>query len=1101
MTTTGSSPLRVIVIVTLAVMAAMTILISSSGIALRIAKQSAPLIDATMEVKYELSLYHLWFEELVQQDPTVDREQVWQHLNQARWYANAMLEGGENREGRFQALDDPIPRAMILKTLDHMDRFESVGLNRLETAQSSLADSGEDQRFDEVFAEVITIADEAETAVQQNMAVQVRQFERLVYILGAVVILIGLAGGTLFFLFERRRNTQYDLLLESREQLDREQKLLKEAQAFAHIGNWTLDAGTMKAVWSDEIFRIFGIDATDDVGPEFLSGLLHPEDRDPVLSSLQCAVEDGRAHDMEYRIARPDGEIRWINCLARQIQDESGKVLGLSGVTQDITKRKLDEFQMQESNERLSRLFEHTDAIAVQGCDKNRRIIYWNPASESLYGYSEDEAIGQQLEDLIIPDEMREQVISAIDAWVEEEKEIPSSELTLRRADGSQVEVFSSHVMFRNKYNEPEMYSIDVDLTELKQAEAKVRKGELVLNSVFQALPDLFFLMDKDGTIRDYRAQQTSALYVPPETFLGKRMQDVLPPPRAAQFNENKAMVNEHGGLATYEYSLEVPQGPRQYEARLSRLPDSPQFIAVVRDITGRKQAEVALKNSEERYRTIFEGAPEGVWLIGPDHQTLEVNQRLCEMLGYQTDEMIGRSPLDFADEENQKIFRTQMERIDTTSRRNYEVELRHSDGHNIPVYFNAITLHTDKGTTLAAVAFVTDLTGQKAAEQVLRRAQKMDAIGQLTGGIAHDFNNLLGIIIGNLDFLKRLVEDSDKSLKRVDSASKAALRAADLTRQLLGFSRKQSQETRPTDINQVIRDMESLIARSLTPEVEVELQLTDAPWLTHIDPGDLEDALLNLIINARDAMPQGGKLTIETANRQLDTAYTELNPTIAPGDYLQLAVSDNGSGIPVEIMEQIFDPFFTTKPPDKGTGLGLSMVYGFAQRSYGYVKAYSEAGIGTTIRLYLPRTIEAAKQAPQASTEEILPSQGHETILVVDDENDLLDLARDYLEEAGYRIYTATRGPEALAILKSKDDIKLLFSDVVMPGGMNGYELAEQANELNPGLKVLFTSGFTKKAAARNYQARVATNLLTKPYSRDDLMKRIRETLDGEES
>ncbi|WP_177419132.1 hybrid sensor histidine kinase/response regulator, partial [endosymbiont of Lamellibrachia barhami] len=703
--------------------------------------------------------------------------------------------------------------------------------------------------------------------------------------------------------------------------------------------------------------------------------------------------------------------------------------------------------------------------------------------------------------DLIIPDEMREQVISAIDTWVEEEKEIPSSELTLRRADGSQVEVFSSHVMFRNKNNEPEMYSIDVDLTELKRAEAKVRKGELVLNSVFQALPDLFFLMDRDGTIRDYRAQQTSALYVPPETFLGKCMQDVLPSAVASQFDENLAKVNTQGGLATYEYCLEMPQGPRQYEARLSRLPDSLQLIAVVRDITGRKLAEEALKNSEERYRTIFEGAPEGVWLIGPDHQTLEVNQRLCEMLGYRTDEMIGRSPLDFADEENQKIFLTQMERIDTTSRRNYEVELRHRDGHNIPVYFNAITLHTDKGTTLAAVAFVTDLTGQKAAEQVLRRAQKMDAIGQLTGGIAHDFNNLLGIIIGNLDFLKRLVGDNDKSLKRVDSASKAALRAADLTRQLLGFSRKQSQETRPTDVNQVIRGMESLIARSVTPAVEVELQLTDAPWRTHIDPGDLEDALLNLILNARDAMPQGGKLTIETANRQLDAAYTELNPTIAPGDYLQLAVSDTGSGIPVEIMEQIFDPFFTTKPPEKGTGLGLSMVYGFAQRSFGYVKAYSEAGVSTTIRLYLPRTIEEAKRTPETGPEEILPSQGHETILVVDDENDLLDLARDYLEEAGYRIYTATRGAEALAVLKSRDDINLLFSDVVMPGGMNGYELAEQANELNPGLKVLFTSGFTKKAAARNFQAHVAANLLTKPYSRDDLMKRIREILDGEES
>ncbi len=395
----------------------------------------------------------------------------------------------------------------------------------------------------------------------------------------------------------------------------------------------------------------------------------------------------------------------------------------------------------------------------------------------------------------------------------------------------------------------------------------------------------------------------------------------------------------------------------------------------------------------------------------------------------------------------------------------------------------------------------VQDITERKQAEQALRRAQKMDAIGQLTGGIAHDFNNLLGIIIGNLDFLKRLVKDDDKSLKRVETASKATLRAADLTRQLLGFSRKQPQETRPTNINQVIRGMESLIARSVTPEVEVELQLADTSWLCRIDPGDLEDALLNLILNARDAMPQGGKLTIETSNKQLDAAYTELNPTIAPGDYLQLAVSDNGSGIPAEIREQIFNPFFTTKPPENGTGLGLSMVYGFAKRSNGYVKVYSEVGIGTTFRLFLPRTIDETEQAPQTNTTETLSSQGHETILVVDDENDLLDLARDHLEEAGYKIYTATRGSEALAILKSINDINLLFSDVVMPGGMNGYELAEQSNKLNPGLKVLFTSGFTNKAAARNSQTRFSANILTKPYSRDDLMKRIREILDGGKS
>ncbi len=850
MTKASPSPLRAIVIVTLIMVAAMTILVSSSGIALRIAKKSAPLIDASMDVKFQLSLYHLWFEELVQQDPTVDKKQVWAHLNQARWYANAMLEGGENQEGRFQALDDPALRSMIRETLDQMDRLETVGLARLERDKNSLAGSGQDQRFDKVFAEVIQNADAVETAVQQTMAAEIRQFESLVYILGVVVVLVGLAGGVTFFLFERRRRSDYASLLESREELGRKQALLEEAQAFAHIGNWELDPVTMKAVWSDEVFRIFGIEADDDVGPERLSTLLHPDDRDAVLSCLQCATTDGQQHHMEYRIVRPDGEIRWIDCRIRKISDDNGKLFQLRGVIQDITQRKLDELQ---------------------------------------------------------------------------------------------------------------------------------------------------------------------------------------------------------------------------------------------------------LLDSESRFRSIFEGAPEGVWLIGPDRRTIEVNKCLCDILGYQREEMIGKSPLDFVDVKNRKIFLEQTDKIGTTKKREYEIELRHNDGHNIPTLFRTTSLYAGRGGVLESIAFVTDLKDQKTAERALRRTQKMDAIGQLTGGIAHDFNNILGIIIGNLCLLKLQVAGDEKALGRVDAANKAALRAADLTKQLLGFSRLQGQEVLTSDINRVILGMDSLITRSVTPEVEVEIHLADDLWPAEIDSSDFEDALLNLVLNARDAMPQGGQLTIETANVRLDDAYTGSNPTLTPGDYLQLTVSDTGCGMPKEILDSVFEPFFTTKPQGKGTGLGLSMVYGFSQRSKGYVGAYSEPGVGTSIRLYLPRCLRKVGNTPETATAQALAPRGHETILVVDDEGDLADLAREYLEEAGYSVHTAARGPEALAIIESGGPVDLLFSDLVMPGGMNGYELAEQACERNPDLKVVLTSGFTEKAVARNGQAHFAANLLAKPYTRDDLIKRIRSSLDGE--
>jgi CheY-like chemotaxis protein len=373
-----------------------------------------------------------------------------------------------------------------------------------------------------------------------------------------------------------------------------------------------------------------------------------------------------------------------------------------------------------------------------------------------------------------------------------------------------------------------------------------------------------------------------------------------------------------------------------------------------------------------------------------------------------------------------------------------------------------------------------------------------MEEVGQLTGGIAHDFNNLLGIMLGNLDFLQRLVADDEKASKRVQTTTKAALRATDLTKQLLGFSRRESKNITATDLNQVIRGMKNLIARSVTPEVEVEVQLAEGLWLTEIDRGDLQDALLNLVLNARDAMPNGGKLTIETANRVLDAIYEEQNPIADQGDYVQLAVSDNGSGIPAEALEHIFEPFFTTKPEGKGTGLGMSMVYGFTQRSKGYIKAYSEPGIGTTVRLYLPRSGDQVQESTRPTDKKTGLPRGNEVILIVDDEADLLELAKDHLETLGYHTIVAENGKQALQKLAEAEHIDLLFSDVVMPGGINGYELAEQATTKRPELKVLLTSGFTKKAIAKNGQAQFSATLLNKPYSKAELAWRVRETLDG---
>jgi signal transduction histidine kinase/CheY-like chemotaxis protein len=392
-------------------------------------------------------------------------------------------------------------------------------------------------------------------------------------------------------------------------------------------------------------------------------------------------------------------------------------------------------------------------------------------------------------------------------------------------------------------------------------------------------------------------------------------------------------------------------------------------------------------------------------------------------------------------------------------------------------------------------VVAATDVTERVRAEQSLRNAQKMESIGQLTGGMAHDFNNLLQIISANLDLLVKNEGDASKRATRLQSAVAAVERGARLTGQLLAFARRQALDPRSTNLGRAVQEMTDLLRRTLGERIEVEAMVAGGLWNTMVDRSQVENAILNLAINARDAMPDGGKLTIEVANAFLDDTYAAAHSEVIAGQYVMLAISDTGMGMPPDVIARAFDPFFTTKPEGQGTGLGLSQVFGFVKQSGGHVKIYSEIGEGTTIKLYLPRS-----RKPQDMRESLYEQPvigGTETILVVEDDDGVRAAVTDLLSEMGYTVLKASNAEEALTILKAGARVDLLFTDVVMPGQIPTRELARRARESHPGLRVLFTSGYTQNAIVHNGKLDDDVFLLSKPYRKDDLARKLRSLLD----
>jgi len=521
---------------------------------------------------------------------------------------------------------------------------------------------------------------------------------------------------------------------------------------------------------------------------------------------------------------------------------------------------------------------------------------------------------------------------------------------------------------------------------------------------------------------------------------------------------------------------------------------EASQIIVTYRDVTEHRQIDEA----RNRLAAIVESSEDAIIGKSDTGVVTSWNQGAEKLFGYAATEMIGRSikhllPADSQHEEEEILSQIrQGKSVD-----HFETVRVRKNGGLVHVSLTISPIRDAKGKIIGASKIVRNITGRKQMERQLQQSQKMEAIGQLTGGIAHDFNNLLGVIVGNLDLLERLIAGSEVALKRVQTAQKAAARGADLTRRLLAFCSSVELKPAPTELHQSVRNMIEM-ARALGPDIKIATHLDESMPLVLVDAGGLENALLNLAVNSRDAMPAGGTITITTKLSTFEESYPPVRTgEVTAGCYACISVSDTGCGMSKETLSRVFEPFFTTKPHGRGTGLGLAMVYGFVKQSGGTVSIYSEPGLGTTLTFYLPLAENISQSLP-AIVPEVLPAKRSGKVLVVDDELDLLEIATIYLDEMGYTTYRAQDGVSALEVLEQQGDIDLIVTDIVMPGGMNGVELAQRARQLLPKVKLIYCSGFPADAMTERKLPVLDGRLLNKPYQRAAFGAMVSAAMEG---
>ncbi len=880
---------------------------------------------------------------------------------------------------------------------------------------------------------------------------------------------------------------------------------------------WEADAATLRLTFvSRGAERVLGYPQEQWVQtPDFWTDHLHPEDRSRALACEAEVLKTGQPHAVEYRLARADGQYRWFRDFTYAVKGDSGEIEYLRGILVDITENRNAQEALRISEQRYRDFISHSsDGVwrlemgepipidlpsdqALQHLLETGYMAECNEALARINGRaSADMLVGRRLKDLIPPqDTDRLESIHAVirQGWRTQTNQFETviGDLGRRYLERTSVPIVVDGQVLR-------IWGSTRDVTDLKRAEAALRESEEHFRSLVENATVGIYRATPDGRI--VMANSTLIKMLGYETFedLSARNLETSGSEPSHSRREFKALLEKDGEVRGLEGTWVMRDGSVRYvreSARTVRRPDGSveYYDGIVEDITAHKHTEHALV----RLRQAVDTSGEVIFMTDHEGVITFINREFTSLYGHSEEEVVGKSTPRILkggkqSDENYRAFWNTI--LHKRVARGQLVNKTRS-GRLVTVDSSVNPILDARGEITGYLAIQRDVTERKNLEEQFRQAQKMEAVGRLAGGVAHDFNNLLTIINGYSQLLLDQRPETDPERDLLGQILRAGERAASLTRQLLAFSRRQMLAPQVLNLNEVVRNMQRMAHRLIREDVEVKVRLSDQLGQVKADPAQIEQVILNLLVNAADAMPQGGNLLIETANADLDESYVRDRGAAAPGRYVMLAVSDTGMGMDAATREHIFEPFFTTKEKGKGTGLGLATVYGIVKQSGGEIWAYSQPGKGSTFKVYLPR-VEG--EAESAESKEPAPSPGGtETVLLVEDEKSVRTLAARILLSRGYRVLESKDVEDAVRIGESySQSIELLLTDVVMPG-MSGRNVADRLRFVRPQMKVLYISGYTDDAIVHHRVLDAGMAFLQKPFTPESLARKVREVLD----